>query len=76
MTLEALEALNAKLSKLEIKHQSLQKRQDKIDSLALNTLDKMEILTSKMKTIRQLTDPQFLQNKQNDNSKYESITDT
>lgn len=42
----------AKLSQLETRHQSIQKKQDVIDELALDTLFKMEVLLSKMKAYK------------------------
>ena len=48
---ETVRKLNAKLGHLEEKHQSLQKRQDTIDNLALDTLFKMELLMGKINTV-------------------------
>lgn len=45
--------INAKLSELESKHQSIQKRQDIIDKLALDTLFKMEIVMGKIRGLVQ-----------------------
>ena len=44
--------VSEKLHHLENQHQKLQRRQDTIDSLALDTLFKMELLLGKMKTVR------------------------
>ena len=46
--------LKEKLKQLEKKHQSILERQDAIDSLALDTLFKMEALMAKMKTTLQI----------------------
>ena len=43
-----------KLQHLEHQHHKLQRRQDTIDNLALDTLFKMEILLAKMKTVQTL----------------------
>ena len=48
---ETVRKINAKLGNLEEKHQRLQKRQDTIDNLALDTLFKMELLMGKINTI-------------------------
>ena len=48
---ETVRKLNSKLGHLEEKHQKLQKRQDTIDNLALDTLFKMELLMGKINTV-------------------------
>ena len=48
---ETVRQINAKLGHLEEKHQRLQKRQDTIDNLALDTLFKMELLMGKINTV-------------------------
>ena len=50
---ELIRQVNTKIGHLEEKHQSLQKRQDEIDNLALDTLFKMEVLMGKINTIVQ-----------------------
>ena len=49
---ETVRKINAKLGHLEEKHQRLQKRQDTIDNLALDTLFKMEILMGKINGVK------------------------
>ena len=48
---ETVRQITAKLGHLEEKHQRLQKRQDTIDNLALDTLFKMELLMGKINTV-------------------------
>ena len=44
--------LAEKWQKLQDQHQHLQRRQDKIDVLALDTLLKMEVLLARLKTLQ------------------------